>query len=749
MFLQTAISFLLLVTISSAAEHWAFQPIAESTRGSVDEYVWHEINSAGLKPTPPADKYTLIRRAYFDLIGLPPTPDQVRAFVADDSTNAFSVVVDELLASPHYGERWGRHWLDVARYGDSNGGDENHAFPHAWRYRNWVIDAFNRDLPYDEFVRDQLGGDLVEPVDETRIAATAFLAIGTKILAEKDSVKKRADIVDEQLDTIGRVFLGLSIGCARCHDPFDPIPTRDYYAMAGIFHSTTIGDRELTGPKFKAALAKPHARVEAVSGKIAELGRSVKNDHVVEWEAEDSARGNVVVDTNRYGKTIGIIGNRTSGENWAEYDVDTTRPGAYLVSLRYAAKTARPGKILIDEQPVAENALAEVTGGWNPEHQRWFIEGQVELSAGRHVVRIESDPMMSHIDKVRLTAVDSSAAAARVVEQLASLRKERIGATKALEEARPFVMAVRDGRIGNTSINKKGNPHDFGSEVPRGFLTGVGAAQRQAPDQQSGRLALANWMTSPDHPLTARVMVNRVWHWHFGRGLVPTPDNFGTTGSRPRNLALLDHLAGQLIEDEWSLKKLHRRIMLSKTYQMGTVSDPDAIHGYPLRRLEAEAFRDALLQASGALNLNAPPAGSLKIISNNPNHVTLARNRKAYEGYPYRSVYLPIVRSHVYDLFTLLDFPNATTPVGRRANTTVPTQALMMMNSPFLIQQAAAVADSVRGSDDPLAELYLRLFARPITKEERTDAEPLVRRKNGWTLLCQTLLMSNDFLYLR
>lgn len=737
----------------NGASHWAFHPLVKPSAESLDDLVGREIKAARLQPAPLADKYTLIRRAYFDLIGLPPAPEQIRAFIADESTNAFARVVDELLASPHYGERWGRHWLDVARYGDSNGADENHAFPHAWRYRNWVIEAFNRDLPYDEFVRDQLAGDLVQPHDQRRIAATGFLAIGAKILAEKDPVKKRADIVDEQLDTVGRVFLGLSIGCARCHDhKFDPIPTRDYYAMAGIFHSTTINDRELTGPMFEAETADLRAAVAEISRQIASLGKRFSGGRRLEWEAETFKRGNVSILTGGYGQGIGIIGDTGRGEHWAEYDVEITQPGVHLLELRYAAKTARPGRILVDGRAVATNAISEISGGWNPEHQMWFIEGQIELSAGRRVVRIESKPLMSHIDKVRLTALKSAGEAARVLKQLEELKQKRVDANKALARAKPMAMAVNDGRIMDTPVNRLGNPHDHGKKVPRGFLTGVGAAIRPAPKKGSGRLDLAEWLTSPEHPLTARVIANRVWHWHFGRGLVASPNNFGATGERPRNLQALDYLASRLIEDGWSLKKLHRRIMLSKTYRLGTVDSPGAIHGFPLRRLEAEAFRDAMLQAAGALRRDVPPYGALKIISQNPTHVTLARNRRAYEGFPYRSVYLPIVRSHVYDLFTLLDFPNATTPVGKRANTTVPTQALMMMNSPFLMKQAAAVAESVRQTSDPMAELYLRLFARPITKAERQEAEQFVKNNgndHAWTLLCQTLLMSNEFLYLR
>tara|TARA_Y100001934_G_C12379413_1_gene791375 strand:- start:2305 stop:4551 length:2247 start_codon:yes stop_codon:yes gene_type:complete len=746
-----------VLSVEGSQKHWAFQPLTKPTSQSLDRIVRLEIKAAGVKPTPPADKYTLIRRAYFDLIGLPPSPNQIRAFIADKSTNAFEKVVDELLNSRHYGERWGRHWLDVARYGDSNGGDENHAFPHAWRYRNWVINAFNRDLPYDEFLRDQLAGDLVQPMDEERLPATGFLAIGTKILAEQDPVKKRADIVDEQLDTIGRVFLGLSIGCARCHDhKFDPIPTRDYYAMAGIFHSTTIGDRELTGDKFTAQGKLLKDKLAEITASIADLNRTFTRQHALEWEAEAIDRGNVIVLTNGYGKGIGIIGDRGKGEHWAEYDVKITHPGTHILELRYAAKDARPGQIKIDGKPLSENAISETTGEWGPSNQRWHIEGKADLSLGQHVLRIESKPLMSHIDKVRLSAVDPTNAVLKSVEELHALKADRIKTKAALRNAKPMTMAVRDGQVKNSPINRLGNPHDHGEKVPRGFLTGVGSAVGNAPEKNSGRLELADWITSPDHPLTARVIVNRVWHWHFGRGLVGSPDNFGTTGQRPRNLSLLDHLARRLIADKWSLKKLHRYIMLSKTYRMGTVSNPGAINGFPLRRLEAEAFRDALLQASGTLNHEVPPHSSLKIISQNPTHVTLARNRRAYEEYPYRSVYLPIVRSHVYDLFTLLDFPNATTPVGKRANTTVPTQALMMMNSPFLIKQAAAVAESVRKTKNPLDELYLRLFARPATQEERSESIEFIKNatkrkdeRHAWTLLCQTLLASNESLYLR
>jgi len=758
-----ALFFTCVGAVAQEPSHWAFQPIDDPAPPAVtdrawpsrplDHFVLHQLESSGRKPASPAGRHVLIRRVYFDLIGLPPTPSQIRAFMADKSTNAFARVVDSLLKSRHYGERWGRHWLDVARYGDSNGSDENHAYPHAWRYRNWVIDAFNRDLPFDEFVRDQLAGDLVEPSDPERITATGFLAIGTKILAEKDQVKKKADIVDEQLDTIGRAFLGLAIGCARCHDhKFDPIPTRDYYAMAGILHSTTIHDRTLSGPKFDAETAELRTEVDGISKRIAARGKKLAGGERFEFEAESFKRGHATILHEGYGQGIGIIGDKGKGENWAEYDIEINQPGVYLIELRYAAKTARPGQILIDGKVAASNAISELSGGWNPENQRWFIEGQVELSAGAHVLRIQSEPLMAHIDKLRLTKVKSVKEAARVVKQLEELKQQRVVANEAMAKLKPMAMVVKDGKARDSKIHRRGNPHDGGDLVPRGFLNDIGAGEGGSPKVGSGRRQLAAWLASPKNPLTARVIVNRVWHWHFGKGLVNTPDNFGLTGAAPSNPRLLDHLAAKLIRENWSIKSLHREILLSSAYRMGT----DNHSGFAPRRLEAEEFRDGVLHVSGSLDLTRPTGSSLYIISAKPNHVTLGRNRRAYDQHNYRSVYLPIVRNNIYDLFTLLDFPNGFTPVGQRANTTVPTQALMMMNSPWIMQQSRLIAESVRAANNPLNELHLRLFARPITAEERRDAEEFLRtatsrkdKGHAWALLCQTLLSSNEFLYVR
>jgi len=746
------------------SRHWAFIPPTKPSipitenhhwpRRSIDFFILKNLEKAGLEPSKPAEKYSLIRRAYFDLIGLPPSPKEVEAFLKDNSPDAFAKQVDQLLASPHYGERWGRHWLDVARYGDSNGGDENHAYPHAWRYRNYVINAFNRDVPYNQFLREQIAGDLLP---EPNLAATGFLAIGTKILAEKDPVKKRADIVDEQLDTFGRAVMGLTLGCARCHDhKFDPISHRDYYAMAGIFHSTSILDAtvpaRVNGEKEKERLA----RISELDRQIATAKKTLSKEGALEWEAEKFAKANVVIDRDNYGKGIGIISDPGAQDNFAEYEFTVKKKGVFYIRLRYAAKNARPGIISMDGKTVFPNAIAQMTGGWFPQHQKWFTEGTVELSTGEHRLRLASRPLMSHIDRIQLVPVTAAH------ETLAKLEKERAKfAARAPKTIK--VMAVNDGKAADSRINKRGNPHDLGVSVARGTLESIGPKSEKLPAKRSGRLAMTHWLTDKEHPLTSRVMVNRIWRWHFGRGIVPTPDNFGQRGTPPSHPALLDYLATKFVEQGWSMKAMHREIMLSATYQMAAgIDNKQAQKIDPsnqlywrreIRRLEAEAVRDAILKVSGSLNPNPPTSEPPAVKKQDPSPSDLAKNRKTYEMFPHRTVYLPVVRCHIYDFLTLLDFPNASTPVGHRNTTTVPTQALLMLNSPFVIAQAEKLATAARG--DSLDSLYLRLYARPASVDENKQATDFLKRytarkneDNAWAALCQTLLISNEFLHI-
>ncbi|MFZ4610336.1 MAG: DUF1549 domain-containing protein, partial [Gemmataceae bacterium] len=426
-------------------DHWAFQPLRNPVppevknknwiRNPIDQFVLNKLEAKGLKPARPADKRTLIRRAYFDLLGMPPEPKEVEAFLKDESSDAFAKLVDKLLASSHYGERWGRHWLDVARYADSNGMDENLAYASAWRYRDWVIKSFNSDMPFDQFIRMQIAGDLLQPNNHDGMIATGFLMVGPKMLAEDDPVKMHMDIVDEQLDTISQAFMGLTMGCARCHDhKFDPIPTKEYYSLAGIMKSTRTmetysvvakwQERPLAGP-IEVAQEKEHeeltkkvkqeikkiedkafaevvakARLDADSYlKAAQeksnsknvLGKTrMKNGKQVEGtlliEAESFARGNVLKDVAGYGKGIGVLVNAGQLPNFVEYDLSIPADGNYSFEIRYAAADKRPVRISLDGKAKGEFA-ASVTGGWNPEAQMWEAGFIAPLKKGKLIVR--------------------------------------------------------------------------------------------------------------------------------------------------------------------------------------------------------------------------------------------------------------------------------------------------------------------------------------------------------------------------
>ncbi len=793
--------------LEQGRKFWAFQPIRQDpppeiagdswSQSPIDRFIFAKLSAAGITPAPPADKRTLIRRATFDLIGLPPSPEEVEAFVGDDAPAAFAKVIDRLLASPAYGERWGRHWLDVARYADCNGADESKPFPNAHHYRNYVIDAFNRDLPYDRFLTEQIAGDLLEP-DETSayepLVGTGFLSLGTKIVAEKDTAKMGADIIDEQIDTFGRALLGLTLGCARCHDhKFDPIPTSDYYALAGIFQSTRTmagagswlerpahtreslvalrsGQKEL--PAKRAGLKQLEAKIEA----------ALKAANAIQLEAESFARGNVAVDREKYGKEIGIISDSGPKDNFAEYDITVETDGAYLLQLRYAAAQARPGRVLLDGKVVKERAISEVTGSWNPDGQRWFPEGKLALRKGVNILRIESKPMMSHIDKLRLVPLDSAPELAGWMEQVPILARE-ISAMEGRRKLPLQVMAVEEGKIKNVRVHIRGSHLSLGEEVPRRFLQVIaGEKQQPLPADQSGRLQLAKWLANPGHPLTSRVMVNRIWRWHFGRGIVATTDNFGVNGERPTHPELLDYLARRFMSGGWSIKKLHRAIMLSSTYQMSAAwrgagagaRSPDAIDPDNLlrwrsdrQRLDAEAIRDALLMVSGRLDRevgNAP----LKLSTYNLPTEDLEKHQKFYDTSPRRTIYLPVLRTNVYDFLTLFDFANPDLATGHRATTTVPTQALLMMNSPLVLDcseriAAKLIADAKMDSDPArLKHVYLSLFGRlPAPGEEKLafafleeypktiekPGDPKKKQQAAWAALCQSLVISNDFVY--
>ena len=669
--------------------HWAFQPPVkppapavvntEWPQSALDNFILAKLEAAGLSPAPRADRRTLIRRVTFDVIGLPPTPEEISAFLADESPDAFARVVDRLLASPQYGERWGRHWLDVARYADSNGFDENVAHGNAWRYRDYVVASFNRDKPFDQFVIEQLAGDLLpfdnEAQQHEQLIATGFLSIGPKVLAETDEPKMRMDIIDEQLDTTGRAFLGLTLGCARCHDhKFDPIATADYYGLAGIFKST------LTMQKYV---------------KVAEW-----HEHLLPSAAATAMK--------------------------AEFDA------------KVAARKTTIAAFITDADKLVREKLATMSDAKQPEKLETLYPAETK----------------------------------------AELKKQR-DELAALEKAGPDLpaaMGVTEDKVVDIAVHLRGNPLKLGDIVPRRTPPAVRGPQLpRFTDKQSGRRQLAEWLIDPQHPLTARVFVNRVWRWHFGRGLVRSTDNFGLLGEAPSHPGLLDWLARRFIDDGWSVKSLHRRILLSSTWQQSASATTETVRldpenrlfsRAPVRRLEAEAVRDSLLAVSG--QLDGTMGGSLLTLKNRAyffDHTSI--DKTTYDS-PRRSLYLPVVRNNVFDVLQLLDFPDPAVSSSNRATTVVASQALLMLNSNLVMQAASNFADRLLADspddDQRLSQMYVIAFGREPTADERqadraflaiaaqsqsTEPDGNTRRKQAWATLCHVVLAANEFVYVR
>jgi cytochrome c553 len=669
--------------------HWSFKPPVEPPvpavskpdwpESEIDNFVLARLDEAGLSPAPQADRRTLIRRVTFDLTGLPPTPEEVDAFLADESSDLFARVVDRLLASPRYGERWGRHWLDVARYADSNGFDENVCHGNAWRYRDYVVSAFNRDKPFDRFVIEQLSGDLLafenEAQQHEQLIATGFLSIGPKVLAETDEPKMRMDIIDEQLDTTGRAFLGLTFGCARCHDhKFDPITAEDYYALAGIFKST------LTMRKYQ---------------KVAEW-----HEHLLPSAAATAIQ-----------KAFD-----------AKMDAGKKAIADFIAEADGKVRAIQPGK-----QPSGEEA--------RPEN----LESQYPAETKAELKKLRDD--------------------------LAALQKEGPNL--------PAAMGVTEDKVVDIAVHLRGDPLTLGDIVPRRTpLVLTGPPLPRISDKESGRRQLAEWLADPQNPLTARVIVNRIWRWHFGQGLVRSTDNFGLLGEAPSHPKLLDWLARRFVSDGWSMKSLHRRILLSSVWQQSAATSPKGLRidpenrlfsRAPIRRLEAEAVRDSLLAVSG--QLDETMGGSLLTLKNRAyffDHTSI--DKTTYDSHR-RSLYLPVVRNNVYDVFQLLDFPDPAVSNGNRSTTVVASQALLMLNSDLVMESASELARRLlaeAGSDaERLARLYLLAFGRGPTERERAaDRTFLVKltqpgeqnaksRQEAWAALCHVTLAANEFIYLR
>ena len=787
------------IDIAEGRKFWSFTPLAEIATAAVknsawvqspvDAFILAELEKQELSPAPPADKRTLLRRATFDMTGLPPTSAEIDAFLADTSADAFSKVVERLLASPQYGERWARHWLDVARYADSNGMDENIAYGHAWRYRDYVVRAFNDDKPYDQFLVEQIAGDLIPARDqatrEEALTATGFLALGARVLAEPDVRKMEMDIIDEQLDTMGKAFLGMTFGCARCHDhKFDPITNKDYYAMAAIFRSTkSLADEKMGAIKYwyEHSLATPEQLAEK---KKFEAEVAAQRSKVTKFSAETRAKLKAELQSN--------------AANYLAAAAELPEEPSYPAVQKLAdERQLRPRYLLTTRQYLDRNHEAPFYAKWRElaaagqvaairEHYRpLFDESLTALAAAKVKDPKATRPAEPELgeahdalnDVAGILAIpdkDADAFDGMMLTTAQTMQADLM----ALEDKTPdppSLMGVRDGAITKTlPIHIRGSYLTLGAEVERGFpeVMRTSFTKPILPTKQSGRLELARWMASSEHPLTARVMVNRLWRWHFGRGLVGSTDNFGILGDKPSHPALLDWLARCFIESGWSVKDMHRLIMKSSAYQMASThpsagqpsSGPDPAMVDPenkllwranIQRLEAEEIHDAMLAASGSLSLEL---GGKTIPLRNREFVFNHTSKDATQyRSPRRALYTPIIRNHLFDLLEQFDYPDPTMPTGSRNATVVAPQALIMMNSPFAAQAAENLAGKLAAEtpagEDRVRSVYLSLYGRSASPSEVTRAVTFVRQQGdtpeAWTLLCHTLLATNEFMYLR
>lgn len=939
------------IDFAKAANYWAFQPPTKKalprvsnphwTRNEIDHFVLSALDAAGLQPVGEASKRALLRRATFDLLGLPPTPEEQAAFLADESPDAYVRLIDRLLDSPHYGERWGRYWLDVARFAD----DQAHTFAvkpntEAWRYREWVIDAFNRDLPYDQFVRMQIAGDqLDESLGQERFVALGYFGLGAVYYKNSDKAKAEADELDDRIDTLTRGFLGLTVSCARCHDhKFDPIPTNDYYSLAGIFSSSALANvplaekevvdaynagqqtvknaekaftdrmRELresaaenaapqieqyvlavwkqrvaaaqgkplsdkqlattnglAEPAIKlwrefldaknrgkypaiegwyalpaahaqASLDSPPANVKAWAasfqqqvqnlllardGKLAPQKEAVVNTKVEPANSSlplfaskqlnhERPAAEVDVDLKGARELYLLITDAGDGKScdhadWAEPRLVTSQGEVKLTDLKWRTATTgfgsinlhrsvgggklrigerafeyglgshAPSLIVYDLPPGAERFKATVgldvsgTRQGNGATVEFLVyttapPTQTALAADRAAATKANDSQLTKADAELLKAVFfdgglfkladkplKESLSAADLAQVDSLQASWDQAQRDAPAMYPVAHAIRDTSPKDMHVFIRGNPARQGEVAPRQFLQVLSEGERKPYAHGSGRLELAEDLARADNPLTARVMANRVWQQHFGRGIVGTPSNFGELGERPSHPELLDWLAVDFVESGWSVKHLHRQIMLSATYRLSSEAnarnseldgDNRLLWRMNRRRLDVEAWRDSLLAVSGNLDRtvggpNAPLTGSR------------------------RTVYAKISRHELDELLRLFDFPDANVTSEKRTVTTAPQQQLFVLNSNFVVQQAQSLAKRVQAGaatgDARVRLAFELLYARaPHEHELRLGLDFLAaaasdaseQKIDPWQQYAQALLSLNEFMYI-
>jgi hypothetical protein len=665
---------------------WAFKPLRVPAlprpsdpawqHNPIDCFIRQRLDAEGLQPAPPADRAALIRRVTFDLIGLPPTPEEVAAFVSDASPDAYETLVERLLANPRYGERWARHWLDLVRYAESDGFRHDAYRPNAWRYRDYVIRAFNSDKPYDRFVREQLAGDEIAPDDPEALVATGFLRHTIYEYNQRDARGQWQDMLNDVTDVTADVFLGLGMGCARCHDhKFDPILQRDYYRLQAFFAAMFPRDVPLASRQQVAA-----------------------------YQAKSK-----------------------------EWDERTISLRQRIEELEHKEK-ARLENMMIAKFPDDIQSMMR-----KPDADRLPLEKQLAALVFRQVqyewdhMKLKDAEQKKHDELLKELTKHNSLRPPPYPE---ALTMQDVGSESPLTHMPKKTAAILPGFL--TILDDR--PSVI-TPPPGGTSTGR-------------RLALANWLTRPDHPLTTRVIVNRIWQYHFGRGLVATSSDFGRLGEPPSHPELLDWLAERFVADGWSFKKMHRLLVTSMTYRQSATSPPSdaSLKKDPenrlwwkmaTRRLDAEQIRDAILATTGRLDLEMGGPGV-----------------EAKE--PRRSIYVKVRRNTREPLFDVFDTPEGFASTAQRNVTTTPTQALLMFNSSFLLGEAKAFAERLQrdGAADPIDQAYHLALGRGISSEEKAQAEDFIRdqmrripgqpdlaRRAAFVDFCHALLNANEFLY--
>jgi hypothetical protein len=755
---------------------WSFQqvtkPALPKTDGKgqvlkpVDHFVLAKLAANDLKPVGLADKRTLIRRATFDLIGLPPTPEEIDAFLADASPNAFENVVERLLASPRYGERWGRYWLDLARYSDGKIGTRTDApYPNAFRYRDWVIQAFNDDLPYDQFVKAQLAADhLPEDEREEHLAGLGFLALSPR--------------GDDRVDVVTRTFLGFTVGCAQCHDhKYDPIPTKDFYSLQGVFASSAYHEYPLAPEEQVEAYKKAEKAIadekEAITKFVKKQAEQLvdvlfvqTNEYMVAaWHvmqaggpAVEAKAKDAGLDVEILERWVAYLESEKEHQFLDEWDAMVQRGGA----LHEAEELAQATEDLVlaihkEKYGIEDRNYVKLGGakGVADERTRQYTNLEFLGLKKWYLWRdLASEPFrkdgLDHSGGVFYFGEKEENPIERFLSgmwqaHLDRLRSELKVLEAALPEPYPFVHGYKDAeKIKDLQVHVRGDKDELGELAPRRFLQILSEGEQERFTHGSGRLDLANHIADPSNPLTPRVMVNRIWAHHFGRGIVGTPSNYGQLGERPSHPELLDYLAARLVESGWSIKAMHREIMLSATYQRGTKSIAKNLEKDPgnkllwranlAPRLDAEALRDAILAVAGTLESDAggPPTDFA-----DDNHR--------------RTVYCTVSRTETDRTMTLFDFPDPNSTSTMRATTVGPMQRLYFLNSGFVMGQAKALAERLarEAGDDSRARIqrvYELVYGRLPTKSEVAIGLEYVRQsEEAWPRYAQTLLAASEF----